>query len=40
MDLTGGESQNWMGHGYVKAASSDGDDVNITGRAGTLPDDV
>ena len=39
MDLTGGESQNWMGHGYVKAASSDGD-VNITGRTGTFPDDV
>jgi hypothetical protein len=40
MDLTGGESQDWMGNGYVEAASTDGDDVDITGRAGTLPDDV
>jgi hypothetical protein len=40
MDLTGSDSQDWMGHGYVKAASTDGDDVRTTGRVGTLPDDV
>lgn len=40
MDLTGGESQDWMGHGYVRAASTDGDGVELTGRVGSLPDDV
>ena len=40
MDLTGGESQDWMNRGYIEAASVDGSDVSITGDHGDLPDDV
>lgn len=40
MDMTDGESQDWMNRGFIKAASTDGDGVSITGDAGDLPDDV
>ena len=40
MDLTDAESQDWMRRGYVEAASTDGDDVTLTGDSGSLPDDV
>jgi len=40
MDVTDGESQDWMERAYVEAASTDGADVSITGDPGDLPDDV
>jgi hypothetical protein len=40
MDLTGAEDQDWMKRGYIEAASTDGDDVSITGDPGELPEDV
>jgi hypothetical protein len=40
MDVTDGESLDWMRRGYVEAANTDGDGVSVTGDSGNLPDDV
>jgi len=39
MDLADRKPQDWMGRGYVEAASTDGSGVSITGDPGDLPDD-